>query len=285
MLRAPTIRQLLGFLLITRPMVSIVAAAYSLLGAYLGGSLSLLPLPTVLRAALVVGLVVSYSFAINDYRDVASDRLNHPERPIPSGRITRPAAGILSLTLALIALSVTLTLGPWLTVLALFNIFLSTLYSYYLKNTVLIGNCVIAFLNASIVVYGGLAVGHVIPAIWIISLLIFLFTLAQEILFAIGDLEGDALAGVRTTATSLGVANSLHLFHLIVLSFVVFTLVVWFLGLVPDRFLYAVVLCSFLPLVGIIILLRRATQSNIHLAIQVIKFVRFFCLLPGILLK
>ncbi len=286
MLKTLSLNQLRGIIQITRPKVSIVAASYSLLGAYLSGNGRELLSSTVLRAALVVGLIVAFSFAINDYRDADTDRLNHPERPIPSGRVSYRIARILSLALALTALGIALTLGPLLTIIALFNTVLSTLYSYFLKSTVLIGNSVIAFLNASIVVYGSLAVGRLIPAIWIISLLTFLYSLAQEILFAVGDQEGDAKTGLRTTATYLGTTTSLRLFQLIALSFVVVAIGVWFLGLVPARYLFAMIPCSIFPLVGIVILLsRKVTDSSIHLSIRVIKFVRFFSLLPGILLK
>jgi geranylgeranylglycerol-phosphate geranylgeranyltransferase len=286
MLKTLSLNQLRGIIQITRPKVSIVAASYSLLGAYLSGNGRELLSSTVLRAALVVGLIVAFSFAINDYRDADTDRLNHPERPIPSGRVSYRIARILSLALALTALGIALTLGPLLTIIALFNTVLSTLYSYFLKSTVLIGNTVIAFLNASIVIYGSLAVGRLIPAIWIISLLTFLYSLAQEILFAVGDQEGDAKTGLCTTATYLGTTTSLRLFQLIALSFVVGAIGVWFLGLVPARYLFAMIPCSIFPLVGIVILLSRSvTNSSIHLSIRVIKFVRFFSLLPGILLK
>jgi geranylgeranylglycerol-phosphate geranylgeranyltransferase len=286
MLKTLSSNQLRGIIQITRPKVSIVAASYSLLGAYLSGNARELLSSTVLRAALVVGLVVAFSFAINDYRDAETDRLNHPERPIPSGRISYRIARILSLSLALTALGIALTLALLLTIIAFFNIILSTLYSYKLKSTVLIGNTVIALLNTSIVIYGSLAVGRLIPVIWIISLLTFLYSLAQEILFAVGDQEGDAKTGLCTTATYLGTTVTLRLFQLIALSFVIVAIGVWFLGLVPSSYLFAMMPCSIFPLLAIVILLsRNVTNSSIHLSIQLIKFVRFGSLLPGILLK
>ncbi len=286
MLKTRALSKLVGIVQITRPKVSIVAALYTLMGAYLGGNATNLLSPTVLRAVLIVYLIVSFSFAINDYRDVSEDSLNHPERPIPSGIISRRIAGILSWILVLTALTLALTLGSFLIVIALLMIVLSTFYSYYLKNTVLLGNAVVALSNASIVVYGSLAVNKLIPAIWIISLLTFLYSIAQEILFAVGDREGDALAGKCTTATYLGTTHALYLFQFFAFNFIIVAIAVWFLGLAPDRFLYAMVPCSILPLLGIMILLsRKAANNHVYLAIRVIKFVRLFSLLPGVLLK
>ncbi len=286
LLRSRILHRLIGMVQLTRPWVGVVAALYTLLGVYLGGNVRDLLSPTALRAGLVVGLVASFSFALNDYRDAISDSLNHPNRPIPSEQVSPRLASFLSLALALIAIGVVSTLGFLLIAIALFNIILSTLYSYYLKSTVLIGNSVIAFLNASILVYGGLAVGNLTPAIWILSLLAFLFSLAQEILLAVADQDGDAMVGICTTATYLGTRTALRLFQSFALSIVVVTIVVWFLGLAPSRFLYAMILCSILPLVGIVILLgKAATPSNIRLGIRVIILIRFFCLVPGVLLK
>lgn len=64
----------------------------------------------------------SFSFAVNGYRDVGEDSLNYPSRPIPSGQISRHAAGILALALAALALA--LSLGPVLTTIALSTIVL-----------------------------------------------------------------------------------------------------------------------------------------------------------------
>jgi len=100
------------------------------------------------------------------------------------------------------------------------------------------------------------------------------------------DQKGDSIAGVHTTATRLGVANAVRLFQFIALSMVVITIVIWYLGLVPNRFLYAMVPCSLPPLVGIgCLLIKRATDDNMLLAVRVIKVIHFCSLIPGVLLK
>lgn len=279
-------KYLIGIVKITRPLVTIGAPIYTLLGVYLVSDIKTLLSSRALCASIVVGLIVTFSLVINDYHDVAADRLSHPERPIPSGQLSSRFAGFLAIILALTAISVALTLGWLLIAIAIINITLCILYSYILKNTVLIGNIVVGLLNASIPVYGGLSIGNLTSAIWILSLLGFLFTIAQEILFAVGDLEGDALIGLQTTATYLGEKAALYLFQFFVLAIMVITILFWRLDLVPNRFFYAMIPCSILPLMGISILLcRRVTNSNIHLAIRVVQFVRLFSLIPGVLLK
>jgi geranylgeranylglycerol-phosphate geranylgeranyltransferase len=276
-----------GLVQITRPHNCVAAALASLLGAYLtGGAAHLLSSP-VMRAAIVVGLVVAACNVVNDHQDVTTDRVDKPHRPIPSGRVSRRTAGGLALVLALAALGVAWTLGPWpMAAIALATTILGVDYSYYLKSTVLLGNGIVGLLSASTVIYGGLAAGDVTPATGVASLLVFLFVFIREILKTIADRRGDVLAGVRTVATRFGTPASLRLFQILAIAFAVAALAPWFLHLTGDRYLYAMVPCSILPTVVIAILLGvRPTERTIHVSLRVTKFLWFSSLSAMVLLK
>lgn len=276
----------IGIIQLIYPLISLMAASYTLLGAYLGSHSTNFFTPVTLRAALVVGLIVSYGFAFNHYQDVIVDSINDPIRPIPSGRLSRRAAGVVALFLAVSAIALASTLSLPLLMIALFNTILSTLYSLYLKNIVLVGNTVIAILDASIVVYGNLAVGAPTRATWIVCLLTFSYVLAQEILYAVRDHEGDLRVGLRTVATCFGVAASIRLFSFFAIGFIAIALLLWFLGLAPNRYLYAMIPCCIVPLVGIICLLRKhSTIKMVRFSLHIINIVWVLSLFPAILLK
>ncbi|MDJ0576645.1 MAG: UbiA family prenyltransferase [Xenococcaceae cyanobacterium MO_234.B1] len=286
MKKSHVIAHLMTFIKITRPDNSLLAAVYTLLGAYLSCDITNLLSSTVLKAALVVGLVVAFGFVINDYMDVAVDSLSKPQRPIPSGQISPSAAGLLALVLTLVALGVAWTMGPLLTAIALATIILSTSYSFFLKNTLLLGNATIALLNATIMVYGSLATSKIMPAVWFASLLAFLYIFCQEILYATEDQEGDTLAGLKTTAVRLGRGAALHLFQVLALVFVIAAIFPFFLGLMPALYIYIIIPCSVLPVVGIIIWLSlNRTDEAIHQSLRVMRLVWFSSLLPLVLLK
>jgi geranylgeranylglycerol-phosphate geranylgeranyltransferase len=286
MIKTRVVNPLIGFVLVTRLDNSFEAAAYTLLGAYLGSSLAQTLSSRSLCAALVVGLIVAYGFVINDYWDVEVDRLSKPDRPIPSGRVSRRAAGMVAALLTITALMVALSLGPAMAWMAGFTILLATLYSYYLKATVLLGNAAMALLDASIVIYGGLSVENLVPAIWVISILTFLYAFAQEILYTVADREGDARAGLRTTAAALGPNRAIDLFRLFALGFVITAIVPWFLGIAPNRYLYTVLPCSVLPMLGIIIVISpRTSEPTIRRSLGIMKLIWFSSLLPVVLLK
>jgi geranylgeranylglycerol-phosphate geranylgeranyltransferase len=276
-----------GLVQITRPHNCVAAALASLLGAYLTGGTAHLLSPPVMRAAIVVGLVVAACNVVNDYRDVTADRMDKPHRPIPSGRVSRRAAGGLALVLALTVFGVAWTLGLWpMAAIALATTILGTGYSYCLKSTVLLGNGTVGLLSASTVIYGGLAAGNLTPQVTVAGVLVFLFVFAREILKTIADRRGDVLAGVRTVATRFGTPASLRLFQSLAIVFVVAALAPWFLHLSGDRYLVAMVAGSVLPTVVIAILLGlRLTEGTIHLSLRVTKFLWFSSLFAMVMLK
>ena len=78
-----------GFFTITRPANSVVAGLAAIV-AYLIATGALVPGVILLMA--VVALITAAGNVINDYYDAAIDAINRPERPIPSGTVSRNAA-------------------------------------------------------------------------------------------------------------------------------------------------------------------------------------------------
>jgi len=276
-----------GLVQITRPHNCVAAALASLLGAYLAGGVASLPSPRVLRASIVVGLVVAACNVVNDYRDVTADRADKPHRPIPSGQVSRRAAGVLALVLALAALGVAWTLGLWpMSAIALVTTVLGVGYSYCLKSTVLLGNGTVGLLCGTTVIYGGLAAGDLTPQFTAAGALVSLFVFAREVLKTIADRRGDVLAGVDTVATRFGALASLRLFQILAIVFSAAALAPWFLHLAGDTYLYAMLPCSILPTAVTAILLgSKPTERTIHLSLRVTKFLWFSSLSAMVMLK
>lgn len=275
-----------GLLHLIRFKTSLEAGAFTLVGAYLSTEVTHLFSSPVMIAALVVMLVVAFSFAFNDYRDVEVDTLSKPYRAIPSGRVSQNFAGILALILASTAFGIAWTLGPWLAIITLATIILSAGYSYRLKNTVLVGNGAIALLDASIIIFGSLAANKMTFAAWLATILIFLYVFAQEILLSIVDRPGDSVVGLRTTATSLGISGALLFFRVFAFLFIVVAILPWSLGLGSDLYLGAVIVCSMIPVVGVVILLSlNLTDDTTRLSLRIIKLARMFGIFPILLLK
>ena len=82
---------------LSRPLNGLLAFVSVWIGAYMsGGSISIQATFLVATAAV---LALSAGNSLNDYCDVEIDRINKPERPIPSGRISRRQALLFSILL------------------------------------------------------------------------------------------------------------------------------------------------------------------------------------------
>ena len=76
-------------------------------------------------------------------------------------------------------------------------------YSLRMKNTVLIGNAIVAFISAMSAVFGGVAAGNVVPTFWL-AIIIVTGIMGREVLKTMADYEGDLSQRVRTIATAWG---------------------------------------------------------------------------------
>jgi len=275
-----------GVVQIIRPHVGLQGAAFTVLGAYLSGGLGQVLTWNVLIVAGVVFLSIAFAFVINDVKDMAVDSINKPNHPIPSGKISRSGAETLAIALAVLTVGVASTVGLWSTAIALGLVVLSALYSVYLKNTVLWGNCTVALLNATILPYGALAAGNLSNIVWLASTLAFLYTCAQEILYTVRDKDADAQMHLRTVAVCWGTPKSLLLFQILTFVYIFIAIIPVLLQLARPAYLYAVIACSILPLVANVLLVSQdASDNGIFRACRWNKLIRVLSLVPMILLR
>ncbi|MDF1557958.1 MAG: geranylgeranylglycerol-phosphate geranylgeranyltransferase [ANME-2 cluster archaeon] len=154
-----------------------------------------------------VFLITGAGNAVNDYYDSEIDRINRPERPIPSGRIDRSMALYISLLIFVFGIALSYWLGPVCLALAVFNSVLLFMYASTFKRMALMGNVVVAYLTGSTFLFGGaLAVfeGTGIKATVILFILAALASLAREVVKDIQDIEGDREGGAQTLPIRIG---------------------------------------------------------------------------------
>ena len=161
----------------------------------------------LLLAALSAALINGAGNAFNDLMDIDIDRINRPLRPLPAGRLSPNAARRQSLLLALAGGALAFWLSPWHGLIALAVAALLAFYSISLKNSLLWGNVLVAFVGAIAFPYGALAAGG-LGRSWIPALFAFLFHLGREIVKDIEDVAGDQIRGERTLPLAWGRAQA-----------------------------------------------------------------------------
>ncbi len=189
-----------GLFKLSRPVSTLTGVLAVALGGYVAGTGAWGP---VALAALATLFVSASSNAWNDYRDIEIDRINQPQRPLPSGMVTPRAALIFSIVLAVLSVVVAALINPTALLIAVLSNILLYIYSIRLKSTVLLGNLTVALISAMSPVFGGVAAGNPRPALWL-GAIIFVGILGREILKTLADYDGDLAHNVRTIATAWG---------------------------------------------------------------------------------
>ncbi len=178
-----------AFFEIIRPLNCIMAA----FAAFIGYSIALSSIsfsPAIGIGMIVAFLVCGAGQAINDYYDREIDAKQHPQKPIPSGRIKPKQALYFSLLLfaAGIILSTMLPTGA-LVITAFFSILL-ILYSALIQKIKFAGNAVVALGTAFTLIFGATIAGSITVAI-ILATSAFFSNLARELIKDFEDQKAD----------------------------------------------------------------------------------------------
>ncbi len=167
---------------------------------------------------VIVTVICGAGNVLNDYFDRDIDKINRPDRPIPSGAVSPGNAAMWAGVLFTAGILVSFVTNFWCLAIAVVNTLLLIVYAAKLKKMPLLGNLSVAYLSGSIFLFGGVLVG---PESFVVTLPLFAITffgtLAREILKAAEDIEGDAAGGEHTLPMILGVQKSGYLSVVLIL--------------------------------------------------------------------
>ena len=149
----------------------------------------------------------SAAMVINDYFDCKIDKINRPNRPIASGKISKDKAIIYFIILNLIALIFNFQLPGETMIIGIVSAIIIYFYSKKFKKEFLIGNIIVAFMTGLTFIYGGSISGFKIDLLIPFSFA-FLIMLSREIIKTIEDFDGDSKNNVNSIAIKIGKRNS-----------------------------------------------------------------------------
>ncbi|MCX8200192.1 MAG: UbiA family prenyltransferase [Candidatus Micrarchaeota archaeon] len=197
-------------------------------------------------------LISAGAFALNDYFDAESDRINKKNRPIVRNEISKENALYLAILLLVAGVAAAYPLGVHAFSIALVFAVLSVLYDWKLKDIALIGNAIIASSMAIVFIFTEVALANSISQITVMVCAIsFLTGLGREIQKTVQDVEGDVMARkAKTLPVLVGKSISLHLSALLITAASIIAIYL-FLAVPPlmGNYLYLIpMLCSVLGL-------------------------------------
>ncbi|MBN1170438.1 UbiA family prenyltransferase [Candidatus Micrarchaeota archaeon] len=167
------------------------------------------------------------SFALNDYLDIETDRINRRMGPLVTGTISPEFALYFSVA-ALVGSTVMAAFINYnvLIIALLFN-FAAVLYNWKLKDLPLVGNFYIALTMAIPFIFGNYVVAEELSDIALVfAALGFVAGLAREIIKTVEDMEGDVKARKsKTLPVIIGKRRSLIAAIILYHIFIVLTII------------------------------------------------------------
>jgi len=265
------------FLKLIRPSICIISVFSFLISAFI-----VFPhqMEKALMASLPVFLTTAFGNVINDFYDVDIDKINRPNRPLPSGKIKINEAKIFAIVLALFSLLFSLFLSFLFFLLDLFNIFIAFIYAKKVKRTIF-GNLLDSYLSASCFL-APLFLFETMKGfkiLLLISLTSCLGNYSREILKDIEDIEGDLSYGATTLPIKMGERFAFFLSFLMYLLALILGYSLYFFSIFNKLYLVFLFLSSSLILNFLMCFKKKDFKSCSSTLQKRIKIAMFLMLL------
>ena len=213
---------------------------------------------TLALHAFTIGCFIAGWFAINDLLDIDIDRINHPQRPLPSENISELSAkkyGHRMMILSGVGMVAIImndekniegmawkdSVAVWLVALLMMIAYeLDGPFNPALKKRMFWGNLTIAMTMAITILFGAAAIDYALhPLLWLVAAAACVLTTAREIIMdncdAVGDVDRNTYAKIkgvertRKTVWILSVASCLLLVMPFAVGYLPWNLVIFIL--------------------------------------------------------
>jgi len=239
------------------------------LAVFIGAWLTLTESPSSsILHKILLGTVTAFalsgaSMAINDYCDYEIDKINEPNRPLPSGIIKLKESLILAAILAFIGLSAALFTSLLTALLALISLIVSVTYAVKGKRTGLPGNFLVSLCVAIPFIYGSFIIKNWFDfKVLLFSLLAFLSNTGREVTKGIVDVSGDKAQNMKTIAVVYGERSASLLASAFFLSAVILSLIPPLMNIVSIWFIPFVTVANIGFILSSASLIQKPTRQN-----------------------
>lgn len=266
-----------AYLTILRPMNSIMAAVAVYIASLVAG-MPAYPDVSILYAMLSVFIVSGAGMVVNDVFDVEIDRVNRPERPLPSGKIAIGVAKAYATVLFALGIGLGYMINVQAFAIALVASLLLVAYAWKLKKIMLAGHVAVSALVALSFVYGSVVNGNYAPLLPLAALA-FLANMGREIYKSVDDVLGDRQHGVSSLAVKYGVNKARTAAASFLLLAIAFSFVPFGVGMFGYVYMLFALVADMLFLAAIAMTAKSAKICKIAMNVALLAF------LAGVLAK
>ena len=170
------------------------------------------PISIMALGFLSIFCISATALILNDYFDLETDRVNSPERPLPSGIVTKQDVVLLSIGVAMLGLIASYLISFAALLISLFVWMIGFLYNWRFKRSGLWGNLMVSFSVGMTFIFGGISVSvQFAKMVWFFAVIVALINLGEEIAADAMDVQGDRQAGSQSLAVVLGPERALRI--------------------------------------------------------------------------
>jgi geranylgeranylglycerol-phosphate geranylgeranyltransferase len=247
----------MGYIAVIRPLNCTIAFVSVFVGAWIGTGFIFSP--QLLLAGMIAFVICAYGNIINDIYDVEIDRINNPNRPLPSGKVNINVLRLYALFFVVVGTGFSISLGLWpfLVVLAVSAALFG--YALFIKKTVF-GNILVAVMGGMSFILGGLITSNYA------CLYPFFFSIpahiSREIVKDVIDSPGDKTFGIVSLPIIIGRDRSLYLSAMCIVVLCVILPIPFILRVLNTSYIFVLLIAAYPLLVYTIVALVRMPDNN-----------------------
>ncbi|MGQ4833210.1 MAG: UbiA family prenyltransferase [Candidatus Asgardarchaeia archaeon] len=239
-----------------------------------------LPLLETILAFLSGFFLTAAAMVLNDYIDLPADKVNAPDRPIPSGLISPKEALLYYVLLGVFGVIFAYFLTFLNFIIAIIYFILASLYDIAIKRTGLIGNLIVSASVAIPFVFGAVLISNNLPTVIVLFFLVaFLANTGREIIKGIADVEGDKMRGYKTIAVRLGRKNAAILGSLFIYAAIALSPLPFIWGYANLLYLIIVSISDIVFIKATLIILKNSSKESALKSKKVILLAMFIALI------
>lgn len=195
------------------PALGMLSGGVTAVGAFPRTPLAPWVLVNLALGTAMAALLNGASNALNQIYDIENDRINKPDRMIPSGRMTNREAGVVATVLYVASLVLAALVGLECFILAAIAAVLTIIYSVpplRTKRSAIGANLTIAIPRGVLLKVAGWSTVKTVlnPEAWYVGLIFGVFLLGATTTKDFADIKGDRAAGCYTLPVRYGVKVS-----------------------------------------------------------------------------
>jgi len=207
--------------------------------------------------------ISSPALILNDYFDLEVDRINAPNRPLPSGIITPAEVIALTIFAAVLGLASSALISVYALIISIILLIIGFLYNWKLKETGLPGNLLVSFSVAATYILGGIAVLNPWNKIVItFSIMVFFIDLGEEISADAMDIDGDKIRNSKSIAIRMGRKFALNVAGILFFVVIIISLIPIYFHWLGISYLFMILIFDAVTFLSVLKLLRSKTSEE-----------------------